>query len=396
MTKPPSDTFCILPWVHLATNASGNIRPCCNSKPGKNFIKNPETGLPYKFGKFSLEEIWNSPDYVELRRALLNGERPEMCERCWKEEDTGIESLRQAWMHRWIEDTEYTEVAEPDIRYADIRMGNMCNLKCRMCNPYASNQWLDEWSLIADPLPEDEQKRLSGESWPWYRYQQFEDNIDAILPTIEEIYMTGGEPTIIKEHEFILDKVIESGRAKKVKIKYNTNLTNIPGYLLEKWKNFKAIKCNVSIDAVGDLDRYIRYPSNWDKIEENFLKVRQLDNVVNEIHCTVQMYNITRLHEFLDWAEPFGHKIYLNILNHPEELNIKVLPKELKTQVTQTLQNYIHIDRVKGVVDYMNADDWSHKFHKFEHYTTQLDTSRKQNILDVLPEFEQYLTNNKG
>jgi organic radical activating enzyme len=261
-----------------------------------------------------------------------------------------------------------------------------------MCNPYASNQWLEEWHLVADSLPEDEYKRLSGEGWPWYRYTQFEENINALLPTIEEIYLTGGEPTIIKEHEFILDKVIESGRAKKVKIKYNTNLTNIPNYLLEKWTHFKAIKCNVSIDAVGDLDRYIRYPSNWDKIEENFLRVRQLDNVVNEIHCTVQMYNITRLHELLDWAEPFGHKIYLNILNHPEELNIKVLPQELKTQVTQTLQNYLHIDRVKGVVDYMNAEDWSNKFSKFEYYTKQLDNSRKQNILDVLPEFKQYLT----
>lgn len=392
MTKiiPPSKTFCILPWVHLATNASGNIRPCCNSKPGKNFIKDPNTGLPYKLGKAPLNKIWNSPDYIELRRALLNGERPETCERCWKEEDTGIESLRQAWMHRWIEDKEYKQEADFDIRYADIRMGNMCNLKCRMCNPYASNQWLEEWSLVADALSDDEYKRLSGKGWPWYRYTQFEDNINALLPTIEEIYLTGGEPTIIKEHEYILDKVIESGRAKKVKIKYNTNLTNVPNYLLEKWKEFKAIKCNVSIDAVGDLDRYIRYPSNWKKIEENFLKIRQLDNVVNEIHCTVQMYNITRLHEFLDWAEPFGHKIYLNILNHPEELNIRVLPNELKEQVAKTLSNYTYIDKVQGVIDYMNSKDESHKLEKFFHYTKQLDTSRNQNLFDILPEFKKY------
>jgi MoaA/NifB/PqqE/SkfB family radical SAM enzyme len=321
---------------------------------------------------------------------MLAGERPEMCSRCLKEEDAGIKSLRQSWMDRWLEDKEYTEAPELNIVYADIRLGNMCNLKCRMCNPYASNQWLDEWHLINDPLSEEEVKRLGGEQWPWYRYTQFEDNIAAILPTIEEVYLTGGEPTIIKEHEFILDKIIESGRAKKVKIKYNTNLTNIPNYLLEKWKEFKAIKCNVSIDAVGNLDRYIRYPSNWDKIQENFLKVRQLDNVVNEIHCTVQMYNITRLHEFLDWAEPFGHKIYLNILNHPEELNIRVLPQELKAQVTETLSNYTHIDKVQGVIDYMNAENWVDKLEKFYYYSKQLDQSRGQNLYDVLPEFKKY------
>jgi len=341
-------------------------------------------------GKVPLEQVWNSPDYVNLRKQMLVGERPEMCSRCWKEEDAGIESLRQAWMNRWLEDKEYTETPELNIVYADIRLGNMCNLKCRMCNPYASNQWLDEWHLINDPLPDDEMQRLSGKTYPWYRYQQFEDNIDAILPTIEEVYLTGGEPTIIKEHEFILDKIIDSGRAKKVKIKYNTNLTNIPNYLLEKWKEFKAIKCNVSIDAVGDLDRYIRYPSNWNKVEENFLKVRQLDNVVNEIHCTVQMYNITRLHEFLDWAEPFGHKIYLNILNHPEELNIRVLPQELKTQVTKTLSNYTHIPKVQGVIDYMNAENWDDKLEKFYYYSKQLDQSRNQNLYDILPEFKKY------
>ena len=96
-----------------------------------------------------------------------------------KEEDAGIESLRQAWMHRWLEDKEYTETPDLNIVYADIRLGNMCNLKCRMCNPYASNQWLDEWHLINDPLPDDEMQRLSGKTYPWYRYQQFEDNIDA-------------------------------------------------------------------------------------------------------------------------------------------------------------------------------------------------------------------------
>ena len=260
---PPSKTFCVLPWMHLATNPSGNMRPCCNSKP--QWFSDPETKHPYKFGKVPIETIWHSEGYVKLREQLLNGERPDVCSRCWKEEDAGIESLRQAWMHRWLEDKEYTTKPEVDIRYLDIRMGNMCNLKCRMCGPYSSNMWLKEWHLVRDPLPESEHKRLSGENYPWYRYQQFEDNIDLILPTIEEIYLTGGEPTIIKEHEYILNKVIESGRAKKVKIKYNTNLTNVPNYLLEKWKEFKAIKCNVSIDATGKLDRYIRYPSSWEK-----------------------------------------------------------------------------------------------------------------------------------
>ena len=70
-----SDTFCILPWMHLATNASGNLRVCCNSTPGKNFIMKPD-GTPYKLYRDDMQEAWNSETYQTIRKRLLNSERP--------------------------------------------------------------------------------------------------------------------------------------------------------------------------------------------------------------------------------------------------------------------------------------------------------------------------------
>src|SRR6056300_651785 len=101
------DTFCILPWMHLATNASGNLRVCCNSTPGKNFIQHSD-GRPYKIYKDNLKEAWNSNTYTTIRSQLLNGERPEMCQRCFREEDSGVWSARQAWNAKWKRDQEYT------------------------------------------------------------------------------------------------------------------------------------------------------------------------------------------------------------------------------------------------------------------------------------------------
>ena len=47
--KLPSDTFCVLPWMHLATNPGGSLRVCCNSNPKTNrIIKDPETKKEYK------------------------------------------------------------------------------------------------------------------------------------------------------------------------------------------------------------------------------------------------------------------------------------------------------------------------------------------------------------
>lgn len=378
------DTFCILPWMHIATNASGNLRVCCNSTPGENFILNKD-GKPYKIFRDDLNEAWNSTVYKKIRKEMLSGVRPDMCQRCFREEDSGLKSSRISWNEKWKKNKEYTEDAEFNIEYVDVRLGNLCNLKCRMCNPYASNQWVNEWHLISETLSLEEYKRLSSMNWP--ENKKTWENLYSIVDTVEEIYLTGGEPTIIQEQHKLLDYCIDNNKAKNIKLKYNTNLTNVPSHLVEKWTKFKKVQLNCSIDAVGNLDRYIRYPSNWNKIVENFEKVKNLKNCYIEIHCTVQMYNILRLNEFIDWALPYNAKIYFNILNHPEELNIRVLPKNLKKIAEDKLQPYLHLEKVKGIISYMNSEDWSHKMDQFYYYTDQLDKSRNEKLTDIIPEF---------
>lgn len=376
-----SETFCVLPWMHLATNASGNLRVCCNSIPGKNFIKKPN-GSIYKIYKDELNEAWNSETYKTIRQQMANGERPEMCQRCFREEDAGLISARQNWNKKWLPSI-HNITLDPafDIKYVDIRLGNLCNLRCRMCNPYASNLWVDERHLVDNALSPDEFNRLKNMDWP--ENEKTWDNLFSIANTVEEIYLTGGEPTIIKEQHKLLDYYIQNGTASNIKLKYNINLTNVPQHLIDRWKEFKRVQLNCSIDAVGDLNRYIRYPSSWDKIVENFNTVRNLENVYIEVHCTVQMYNILSLDKFINWAEPYRHKIYFNILNHPEELNIRVLTTELKEVVVSRLMSYTHLDKVSGIIDYMNAEDWSYRLSDFQKYTSSLDQSRNQSLKEV-------------
>lgn len=381
------NTFCVLPWMHFATNASGNLRICCNSIPGKNFILK-EDGTPYKLWRDDLQDAWNSETYQTIRKQLLRGERPDMCMRCFREEDSGIKSARQSFNNRWMRDNEiYDENPDMNIRYVDLRLGNLCNLKCRMCNPYASNQWVDEWNSLGYSLDSKELFRLKNMKWPVENKTW--ENLFALVETIEEIYLTGGEPTIIKEQEILLDHVIDRKMAGDVKLKYNTNLTNIPRGLIEKWKKFRRIQLNCSIDGIGAFARYIRYPSHWSKIEENFLKMGKIDNVHVDIHCTVQIYNALHLHELIQWSLPHQTRIFFNILNHPEELNIRVLPEHIKTIVADNLKPYINMERVSGIIDYMEKEDWSDKLPRFYEYTSILDQSRDQSCKELIPELYQ-------
>ena len=382
-----SNTFCILPWMHLATTATGNLRVCCNSTPGENLILKPD-GTPYKLYKDDMQKAWNSETYATIRKQLLNNERPSMCTRCFREEDAGIRSARLAWNEKWTEDKPYTMNAPFDIKYVDLRLSNLCNLKCRMCNPYSSNMWVKEWASVNEALTPSEYDRLSRMDWP--EKEKTWENLFDIAHTVEEIYLTGGEPTVIKEQQRLLDYLVAEGIAGNIRLKYNTNLVKMPEWLFDRWRHFKRIQLNCSIDACGELDHYIRHPSRWQTVLENFERVQTLDNANIEIHCTVQMYNILRMSEFIEWAKPYGHKIYFNILNHPEHLNIRVLPDKLKRQADEQLKPYVKLPKVQDIIDYMWHEDWSEKLPAFYKYTHTLDTSRSENLYSLIPEFEHY------
>ena len=390
----PSKTFCVLPWMHVATNAAGTLRVCCNSTPGKNGLEHPEGGK-YKLHKHDLREAWNSKTMTTIRQQFLDSERPEMCERCFREEDAGVKSARQSWNEGWYDpQTDYSDITPPTkAQYIDLRLGNLCNLKCRMCNPYASNQWVDEWNLIEDPLPAEELKRLDTDTMTWPNKRMVWENFMNVADTIEEIYLTGGEPTLALAQYRLFDFLIERGLNENITLKYNTNLTNIPQRMIDYWDKFKRVKLNCSVDAFGPLNRYIRYPTNWKLVDKNlskFLEMEKTSGVRVQIHTTVQIYNVLHLNTWFDWIQKFDKFVYLNILNHPEYLNIRVLPAELKQLATERLESY-NIEKLDSTIDYMWAEDWHERWPELVKYTNTLDASRKESINDVVPEFEQWI-----
>ena len=395
-----SSTFCVMPWNSIATNASGNYRVCCNSTPGKNFILGKD-GKAMKITKAKPSEVWNSDTYKKIRTEMLEGQQPDMCERCFKEEATGIKSARQNWNDKWYDETkEYAVESSLDIEYVDLRLGNLCNLKCRMCNPYSSNQWVDEWNtvvktakLVPDfPLTVEEAERLNNMDWP-------EDprtwaSIIEIADSIEEIYLTGGEPTLAIEQYKLFDILIEKNLSKNIKLKYNTNLTNIPKKMIEYWSHFRTVQLNASIDAHGELNRYIRYPTGWTSVEKNIDKFLSMPNVQVQIHCTVQMYNILNLKELFDWIKSKTSLTpYLNILNHPVCLNIQTLPADLKTLAEERLTDYLEWPKVKETIAYMNSADTSDHIIEFNKYTNALDELRNESLTTHVPELGERIWN---
>jgi sulfatase maturation enzyme AslB (radical SAM superfamily) len=247
--------------------------------------------------------------------------------------------------------------------------------------------------LVPDfPLTVEEAERLNNMTWP--EDPRTWDSIIEIADSIEEIYLTGGEPTLAIEQYKLFDILIEKSLSKKIKLKYNTNLTNIPKKMIEYWSHFRTVQLNASIDAYDKLNRYIRYPTGWASVEKNIDKFLSMSNVQVQIHCTVQMYNILNLKELFDWIKTKTELTpYLNILNHPVCLNIQTLPIELKKIAEERLADYLDWPKVKETIAYMHSADTSNHIDEFNKYTKVLDELRNECLTNYVPELGEGIWN---
>lgn len=385
--------------MHVATTPGGTYRVCCNSDSADNKLL--LDGQPMKVNRYGYRDLHRSETLQMIRAEMMCGVRPKTCSRCFSQEDAGVRSSREIYNEIWQEDREYHVSDVIDPRYVDLRLGNLCNLKCRMCNPYSSNQWIDEWETIHGKFEEPERSWL--ENMDWAEHSGSDRHIKEMMHHVEEIYFTGGEPTIIKRHDQLLDYCIAEGLAKNIKLKYNTNLTNVPVRLIEKWRHFAHLRLNCSIDGVGPLNDYIRYPSKWKGVWRNYRRVlERTENCVLDIHTTVQVTNILNLHKFIEhFVRPLDQVdggvvpfIFFNILDHPDCLNIQILPPQLKQMVQQRLEPWIgHPDLLSlpGVLDYMWHVDRSAEWPSFVQHTHQLDQMRGQRLEQIVPEFAEWL-----
>jgi len=429
-----SNTFCPLPWIHIATRPNGDVRVCCTanaSGAGEDDVK--DAGLVKQNGQImnlqthSIADVWNSNYMKTVRLQMLEGKVPPSCTKCFEEESKGIVSKRQWESVVWNERLDMTTIIDAtgedgslpvDIPYFDLRLGNLCQLKCIMCSPHDSSSWIKEWKIQYPKyntieLKQDQQWD-SDFDYTWYKKGSFLSDMRSQAYNIRELYFAGGEPLLIPEHYKILEFMVESGAAKLCVLRYNSNGLELPEKLFELWKHFKQVKFNFSIDAVGPRNDYIRYPSKWENVVDN---LQRLDNTPNNITvniaCAVQLLNVLNVSELVHWKEsmnfkkinlpPYGagligtHLVYL-----PSYLNVRVLPKHLKDKVkTQVdylcsqrtldqefMNNPYGLKRWQGLVQYMMAEDWSHKIPMLLDYLNTCDQTRGTNFRNIFPEID--------
>lgn len=321
-----ADNFCVMPFVHGFVTPN-ILSPCCAYT---NDIK-----------LNSKKQYWTSDQLHGIQQNMLDNVRDSGCQVCWKKEDRGFSSLRQhsnKIYAKELKDVKEGKIPENPM-YLDLRLGNLCNLKCRMCISDWSSQIAGE---ILDNPNEDwidtpTQKVIGLDNDTW-------ETIEKWIPYVKRVFMTGGEPTIIKRNLDYIDKIIESKFAKEVELIFTTNATNINQKFIDKSKEFKSVSFNVSIDAVGELANYIRNPSDWATIENNMQKLNQAGMGVS-FNTTIQWLNMTRLNEIFDYIENcnigFGG-VWFQLVTDPYYLDPIFAPTFMKEKCINDIEKFLH------------------------------------------------------
>ncbi|MGE0040893.1 MAG: twitch domain-containing radical SAM protein [Vicinamibacterales bacterium] len=414
----PSPSFCVYPWMHLFADEGGLMYPCCRSVGSKR-PNVDDTGRQLHVAEAGgIEDGWNSAYMRQIRLDMLEGRRPVPCERCYMYDDLGMRSHRQDINDEYadriaamVATTGADGSAPLDLRSVDLRLGNVCNLRCRMCSPQSSKALIGEFAAAAR-IPATHHVFDAYRRMEWFVGDAFWEIFERHTPNIERLHFAGGEPLIIPEMFNFLARLVTLGRAAGIRLSYNTNLSVLPDRVYELWPHFEQVRVTVSVDGFDRVNSFIRFPSDWSAIDRH-LRALEADydrlNLAGGIafNTTVQIYNVLRLGELLEYLAETTTRAEapnLSVLSSPRHLSIQALTPGLKAEAATRLRDTMarlaprwpsrwrgaELDAltasVEGIIEHMLEKDQASVLREFRHWTTTQDQHRGQRTLEWLPE----------
>ena len=409
-----SKVFCDKPFDHNYIHTNGKMRLCCTT------VQDIPTDNNYNLfdaNKNTIDDYWNSNRMKEIRRKMIAGEKIRDCERCYRQEEQGAESLRSTeGMDEFIIDTLPDGTYQKSATTMQIQLGNICNLKCKMCSQMYSHMHGMETKEIGEQDPEwlhwVKEQGANVNNWTnelgikqeWYRSKETKLKMFGhISRNITQLVVIGGEPTLIPEFYELFEYCDQQGTLKDKNVTIVTNLTNTNTKLTKWLPKLKKWQIWASVDGVGERTEYIRYPSKWNTILNSLEFYR---NILNEngnitLSPAVQLLNIDQLDDivkwWLDWCggelnERYGFT-WLATVWYPLICNPSMAPREWRLKVADKLSEYKFDQNYENIINELKRDQHTPEKYQelqtaFIKYNDRQDQFRgvKKTWRELLPE----------
>jgi len=394
-----SDSFCMLPWMHLHAFPDGRAYPCCFALD-KLHVGN--------VNKQSMEEVFNGDKMKQMRLNMLANKRSRECVKCYDQEDSGFFSLRLSSNKHFGHNISMTENTKPDgtadfvIKYWDIRFSNLCNMACRSCGTWFSSNWYEDHKKLTGAPPNHAKIMKAGRSG-----NDIWDQLLKQFDHVEQFYFAGGEPIIMEEHLRIL-KELDKRKMYHVRLIYNSNFSksHFKGTdIFELWNKFDSVSIGASLDAEGPRAELMRKGTVWEETVANRKRMLEVCPQVDfYISATVGLSNCLHVVDFhRNWVEQGLIKpqdFNFNLLQYPMWQRMDLLPQNEKEKVTAKYKEHIEWlksqDRLtratkgfESALDWMNKKDMSRHLPTFVGETRKYDKIRDENFTDVFPEWKE-------
>lgn len=261
-----------------------------------------------------------------------------------------------------------------------------CNLKCISCSSTYSSSWNNEYQVFDSSQPLITVAKNVESQW---------ESLD--LSHLKKLHFTGGEPLLNKDNKKILHHLRNIGVLDKVIISYNTNGTVIPDLeTLNFWKQARFVRLFVSLDGVGSVFDYTRFPAKWQQVEKNIQSFRSFKDIciLIEVNAIVGIHNVFSLPEFFDWwlthcqtgSQGDPSEIFVREISGWSHggrvLDLKHLSNGAAQTAIQILESYKKYPGVVDVINYIAANRDPN--FQWIQYLDKLDQLRRVNWRSML------------
>ena len=413
MSDVNTKSFCVLPWIHMNLNPDGAVTLCCQSH--KEILD--ANGKPLNAQTHSLSEIWNSVGMKAIRRSMAAGESLPHCDACFNNERYGRASYRTYSNDRWLVQHPGGAALQQSIEksadgsashspsYFDLRLGNICNLKCTACKPLYSSQIErdpvhSKWVVDAPYTRLGNRFQTDGE---WFDAEPILDEIMSLADNVQLIQLAGGEPTINKTQIAFLEKLCESGQAANIDIEVVSNLSNVRQSVFDVFAKFKSLSVALSTDGANLMYEYVRFPGKWASLTRNVARLRGTRPGVRiAINAVLQAVNAYNIVELFDWADDENIPINLSIGRGLDHYNdFRILPPKIRAKFHAQFEAYFARkgnrdvasvqQNIRSIFEEMDATDFSEDLRRerilnFMFFVNDLDKSRRLSFKTAAPE----------
>jgi MoaA/NifB/PqqE/SkfB family radical SAM enzyme len=371
-----TDSFCPAPWVTFYLEPNGRVDMCC--------ISSSQLGTVHEH---SLKEILKSHQLIEIKQMMRENRPVSACKSCHQ-----VPVLQERFIKGFggRHHPDYQDIEGFKLKYLDLRWNNTCNYACIYCGPELSSLWAQ--------IKDSKQTKISHVK---------QDMIDLMIENIdslEEVYLAGGEPLMLKENVTVLAALLD--RNPKCKIWCNTNLSTIEdNQIFDLLCQFDHVHWHVSGEAIGSQYEYIRWPGQWKVFDANLRKLKSIDKPNHKMAFNLVWLNLNGIEiwNYIDHLVSLDIDIGLvsilpyNMNNWPGPWHLKNMPRDfletVRARMMHPVYQQIHTyqQNLEFITKQLNDVDHMPDMLSIASTLAEMDRTRNLDSRSVFPHIHSYL-----